>query len=393
MALAFSMPFGYNLSIIIVLWSLCFFAFEDLKQGFRNVFKNKWTYVLLGFFFLHAFGYFFSENKAEALSIIERKLSFLGFPILLFCNRSFEDKAVRIVKSFMLGNIIALLICVFRALYLYFSEGINAFFYGEFNYFMHPSYFAMYLTFVQLMLILFGRQWFSHWSNLNIKLGMLSALIVTGIFLCASKLGLLAAILMLPTTLSVILYNKGFKKGIIALLIGVAVLIPVTYKLFPTPYSRLKTAFEVTTSSQEINKAETDGTAVRILIWKESLNIIKDNYLFGVTPGDENDVLCKAYSSNQLTGALEKQLNTHNQFLQTLLGTGLIGFVLLCVMTFGALVEGFMKRNYLLVLLIILSILNFLVESMLQAQSGFMFFVFFLVFFLQYNLSKLSVKQ
>ena len=154
-----------------------------------------------------------------------------------------------------------------------------------------------------------------------------------------------------------------------------------------------KTAFEVTTSSQEINKAETDGTAVRILIWKESLNIIKDNFLFGVTPGDENDVLCKAYSSNQLTGALEKQLNTHNQFLQTLLGTGLIGFVLLCVMTFGALVEGFMKRNYLLVLLIILSILNFLVESMLQAQSGFMFFVFFLVFFLQYNLSKLSVKQ
>lgn len=382
------MPFGYNLSILIVLWSVCFFAFEDLKQGLANVFKNKWSYVLIGFFVLHAMGYFFSENKAEALSIIERKLSFIGFPILIFCNRRLESKLISIIKAFILGCVVALGICLLRAVYLYFTEGVNAFFYGDFNYFMHPSYFAMYLTFSQLVLILFGRQWFNHWTNLNLKLAVLSSLIVIGIFLCASKLGLLAAALLLPVTLSVILYNRGFKKGIIVLVVGIVIAIPVTYKLFPTPYNRLTQAFEVTTSTQEINKAETDGTAVRILIWKESVNLIKENFLFGVTPGDENDVLCKAYSKHQLTGALEKHLNTHNQFLQTFLGTGLIGFILLCIMTFGALIVGFIKKNYLLVLLIILAILNFLVESMLQAQSGFMFFVFFLVLLLQTNLSK-----
>jgi len=384
------MPFGYNLSILIVLWSVCFFAFEDLKTGFVNVFKNKWSYVLIGFFFLHAIGYFFSENKTEALSIIERKLSFLGFPILIFCNQNLVSKVKSIILAFISGCIVALTLCLLRAVYLYFVDDVNAFFYGDFNYFMHPSYFAMYLTFSQLVLILFGRQWFSHWTSLNSKLAVLSSLIVTGIFLCSSKLGLLAAALLLPATLSVVLYNKGFKKGIIALVLGIVILIPVTYKLFPTPYNRLTQAFEVTTSSQEINKAETDGTAVRILIWQETVKLIKANFLFGVTPGDENDVLCKAYSKHQLTGALEKQLNTHNQFLQTFLGTGLIGFILLCIMTFGAMITGFMKKNYLLVLLCILSILNYLVESMLQAQSGFMFFVFFLVLLLQTNLSKMS---
>jgi O-antigen ligase len=387
LALAFSMPFGYNLSIIIVLWSICFFAFEDLKIGFSNVFKNKWSYVLIGFFVLHAVGYFFSENKTEALSNIERKLSFLGFPILVFCNRNLVPKVKQIILAFISGCIVALLLCLLRAVYLYIVEDINAFFYGDFNYFMHPSYFAMYLTFSQLVIILFGREWFSHWSNLDSKLASLSSLIVIGIFLCSSKLGLLAAALLLPGTLSVVLYNKGFKKGIIALVLGIIIAVPITYKLFPTPYNRLRTAFEVTTSNQEINRAETDGTAVRILIWQESVKLIKENFLFGVTPGDENDVLCKAYSSHQLTGALEKQLNTHNQFLQTFLGTGLIGFILLCMMTFGALITGFIQKNYLLVLFSILAILNFLVESMLQAQSGFMFFVFFLVLLLQTNLS------
>jgi len=42
----------------------------------------------------------------------------------------------------------------------------------------------------------------------------------------------------------------------------------------------------------------------------------------------------------------------------------------------------------LLSLFSVLMILNFLVESMLQAQAGFIFFVFFICLFLQYNFSK-----
>lgn len=384
------LPFGYNLSIIILLWSACFFLFDNVKESFITVFKNKWSYILLGFLILHGVLCLFSENKTEAVSEMERKLSFLAFPILIFCNHHLFPHIKKIIMAFVAGCISALTICLLRAVYLYVFEGTNAFFYGDFNYFMHPSYFAMYLTFVLLVLILFGKEWLGHISKYYLKIGVLTAFVVTGIFLCASKSGLLVAALVIPLTLIVVLYNKGFRKSIIALILGIAVLIPVTYKVFPTPYDRLRTAFEVTTSSQEINKAETDGTAVRILIWKESIELIKDNFLFGVTPGDENDVLCKAYSKHQMTGALAKQLNTHNQYFQTFLGTGILGFILLCIMTFGAMINGFIRGNYLLVLLCSISILNFLVESMLQAQSGFMFFVFFLCLLLQYNLSKQS---
>lgn len=393
LVLAFLFPFGLNLSIIIALWSICFFLFEDLKEGFANIFKNKWSYVLLAFFALHTVAYFFSDNKTEALTVIERKLSFLAFPLLIFCSTNFAATIKKIIIAFIAGCLLATLICLVRAIYLYLAEGVNAFFYDDFNYFMHPSYFAMYLTFAQLIIIVFGKEWLGNEPNLNLKTGLISAVIVTGIFLCSSKLGLLSAGLLLPLTLIVKLYNKGFKKGIVTLVLGIAIAIPVSYKLFPKPYVRLVKAFEVTTSAQEINKAETDGTAVRILIWKETVNIIKQHVWFGVTPGDENDVLSEAYTSHQLTGALQKHLNTHNQYLQTFLGTGLIGFVLLCLMTLGALIVGFVQKNYLLVLFSTLIILNFLVESMLQAQAGFIFFAFFFTLLAQYNLSKLFSNQ
>ena len=94
-----------------------------------------------------------------------------------------------------------------------------------------------------------------------------------------------------------------------------------------------------------------------------------------------------------MTGALKKKLNAHNQFLQTFIGTGIIGFLLLLSITLGAIIKGFINKNYLLILFSLLMILNFLVESMLQAQAGFIFFVFFFCILIRYNFSTDSFNQ
>ena len=179
---------------------------------------------------------------------------------------------------------------------------------------------------------------------------------------------------------------------IMIFLIGIVVLTGISYKLFPRPFERLKVAFTVTSSSETIDLTAVESTAVRILIWKQSIEIIKNNLIFGTTPGDANDALLQAYQKNGLTGAIQKRLNAHNQFLQTFIGTGIIGFIILLITTVGSMLYGFFRKNYLLVLFSILIIFNFLVESMLQAQAGFMFFTFFICILTQYNVSKLSDK-
>lgn len=388
--IAFFLPLGINYAIFILIWSICFFAFDDVKAGMKSILSNKWTYVLLAFFIIHTVGYFFSINKDGALNAIEIKLSFLAFPILIGASNYNELQIKKIVISFVSGCVLVSVIDIFRAFYLYFFQDFNAFFYTEFSYFMHPSYFAMYLIFAQLIILLFYPKWLSHLSNLNIKIGFMTLIFLTAIFLCSSKMGLITAFLLLPLTFCVILYYNGYKKVILGLVIGLLVAISVAYKLFPTPFERIKQAFKVTSSTETIDKTDAESTAVRILIWKESVKLIEDNLIFGTTAGDANDKLVEAYEREGLAGALRKKLNAHNQFLQTFIGTGIIGFVLLLLMTVGSLIYGFFKRNYILSLFSILMIFNFLVESMLQAQAGFIFFAFFFCILTQYNFHKLN---
>ena len=162
----------------------------------------------------------------------------------------------------------------------------------------------------------------------------------------------------------------------------------MAFKFFPTPFQRFKTAFQVTTSSQTINKNDSESTAVRILIWKESIQIINNHFWLGTSSADVNHYLLNSYEANGLTGALAKKLNSHNQFLQTFIGTGIIGFLLLLMMTLYCVVYSFIKKNYILALFGILISLNFMVESMLQTQAGFTFFTFFLCLLLNHNFNK-----
>lgn len=388
--IAFFLPFGINYAVFILIWSICFFLFDDVKNSFKSIFNNKWSFIVIGFFLLHSVGYFYSENKSEALSAIEIKLCFLAFPILFFGSHFSHTHVKKIVISFVSGCMLVSFLCIFRACYLYFFEDTNAFFYSDFSYFIHPSYMAMYLVFALLIVMLFYKNWLAHLHLLNIKLGFMAVVFLVTIFLCSSKLGLLSAFFLLPTTFSVLLYNKGYKKIIIGLVLALLGLATASYKLFPTPFKRFQTAINVTKSSQTIDKTDAESTAVRILIWKESIKLIKNKFWFGTTAGDVNDKLIESYEKEGLTGALTKKLNAHNQFLQTFIGTGFIGFVLLILMTLFLIVYSFIKKNYILMLFSILISLNFMVESMLQTQAGFTFFTFILCLILKYNLKEVS---
>ncbi len=101
--IAFFLPLGINYAIFILIWSICFFAFDDVKAGMKRILSNKWTYVLLAFFIIHTVGYFFSINKDGALNAIEIKLSFLAFPILIGASNYNELQIKKIVISFVSG--------------------------------------------------------------------------------------------------------------------------------------------------------------------------------------------------------------------------------------------------------------------------------------------------
>lgn len=386
--ISFLLPFGVNFALFIIIWALCFFILDDVKKGIQMVIKQKWSFVLITFFLVHVFGIFYASQKSEIFNSIEIKFVFLAFPILFFSSNYNFLQIKKILIAFVTGCVLASFSCLFRAFYLYLFQDTNSFFYSEFSYFVHPSYMAMYLVFAQLIVLLFYPNWLSHLKNLNFKIGFITILFLITIFLCSSKMGLITAFLIIPSTFFVQLYQKGYKKIILISLLSCLCLGVLAFKFFPTPFQRFKTAFQVTTSSQTINKNDSESTAVRILIWKESIQIINNHFWLGTSSADVNHYLLNSYEANGLTGALAKKLNAHNQFLQTFIGTGIIGFLLLLMMTLYCVVYSFIKKNYILALFGILISLNFMVESMLQTQAGFTFFTFFLCLLLNHNFNK-----
>jgi O-antigen ligase len=134
-------------------------------------------------------------------------------------------------------------------------------------------------------------------------------------------------------------------------------------------------------SIQHLDKTSSESNTIRLLVWEQSVQLIKDNFWFGLGVGDANDALYKAYANNGITGALEHRLNAHNQYLQTFLGMGFFGFLLLLYLSLGELIKGIGKKNVMLSFFSLLICLNFLVESMLQAVAGTLFFAFFFCLF------------
>lgn len=375
----FCLPFGsLLLSAIIALWTAsALFNLElvQLKKGARS--STFWLCLL--FFVLTALSAFFSSNRKDALFAVEIKMTFVLFPFLIFCFYWPPEILKRCVIAFVSGCFFACIYLIVRAS-LYAMEGNTAYFYYTlFSDFIHTSSFAMYLVMAIILVMLLYHKWFYKQKNIIYTSWFFLSFFVTSIFLCSSKLGLISFFI---SFIIICFYRFRLYLKLFTVVVGLIAIFAaglLLANIFPGSVGRLNSLSGI--SVKNLDKTSSESTTVRILIWKEAADLIRNNFLFGTGVGDANDNLYAAYKKNGITGALEHKLNAHNQFLQTFVGMGLVGFLSLCALTFGMMIKGLMQRNFFLFIFSLLIILNFFVESMLQRSDGTLFFTFFLCFF------------
>jgi O-antigen ligase len=379
----FLLPFGsildrQLLSLVIVFWGLSAFLninAEDIKRGLRN--HN--FLLMIVFFVLTCVSAAASHNTREGATSIEYKLGFLFIPYFFFCFTWPVAILKRCMVSFVSGCLFAALILIVRAFYFYLHGRPEYFFYTSFSYFIHASYFSMYLQLALSIVYIYYPVWFSRNKQLIKTSSFFIIVFIITIFLCASKMGLITFFLLIPLLL-IYRYRKLFSLKYSFILLGALVLVTLTaVKFLPGAFERLQSITSFSYNS--IDKTTSESTAVRVLIWEQCLNIIRSHFLFGVGVGDANDALYQAYEKNGLTGALSHHFNAHNQFFQTMIGMGVVGLISLLTITFWQIVKAAMRKHFLLFIFSLLIIFNFLVESMLQTSAGNLFFIFFFCLF------------
>ena len=119
------------------------------------------------------------------------------------------------------------------------------------------------------------------------------------------------------------------------------------------------------------------SVVMRWVYWKTAMDIIKQNFFFGVGTGDLKQAFKSQYEENHVALEEKYRLRAHNQYLTFAVALGIFGFAyFIFFLTYPFLVNK-MYQHYFYVVFFIIMTLSFLSEDTLETQAGVTFFCFF----------------
>lgn len=181
--------------------------------------------------------------------------------------------------------------------------------------------------------------------------------------LVSSRSGIVALALAFVAALAhLTFFRKQYKVAIITVSLAV-VLVAGLYIAVPSIFDRF---VALTTWT------ETYYPDDRVLAWECGAKATRGHLLFGYGSGDYMPHLVNAFEQRGYTRAIDIGYNTHNEYVETILQTGLLGLAMLLFMLFAPMVTALRKnsRNLLTVLVIIIISSLCVFEAMLNRQMG-----------------------
>lgn len=382
------------LPIIIVFWIFTWIiSIKSIKQ-FRKLFKNKPLYLLIAFYLIHAISLLYSNHIKEGWFDLQVKLSLLIFPIIIGTNSLlFVKRSNSFLFSFIIGNVAAIIICLFFGIFLTESSKNNIF-YANISLFHNPTYFAMYIVFC--IAILLTKVFIN--SEVKKRYFILIIILIIFLFLLSSKAGFLS--FSLSIVLISFYYFFSTKKTINALLFLLFIFIfgflvlnsNYRVKIFTYNFVNDLKEIKINPKSNEVNintysnfkikleKLAKKNNDIRVALWFSALQTINDNLLFGVGVGDQKEELLNNSVLRNNKNAKSHNYNSHNQFLDTFVVVGIIGGLLLLYVFTLLFIHGIKNKDILVILFTIITASHFFTESMLCTIAGIVFFTFFYCF-------------
>jgi O-antigen ligase len=346
---------------------------------------NFTTFLFILFYGLYVFYALYTNHVSDAFRYFENKLTFIVLPLFFF----FLPKEKMAFKWTIRGFLIAVLLLAIQSLVFSFSNyfkthEIGSFISTRFSYQHHPSYASVFYTFALLV------SWNQRKKNAeNYSLYWLipfSIIQLFAILACMSLAGLLFLLLFFIAVFIYFLATKIGRKRTILFSIVSPVLFYFVVMVTPPLKSQWDDAkhFTVTfvndpsTFLKDPANAE-NGSGVRLIMWTIATQVLKEHPL-GVGTANVDDYLYTKLTKLKQYKLAKKYYNPHNQYLQSGIEIGVIGLAVLLLLLIKATNLAWKQRNYLLLFIVVNLAFNMLFESMLQRQSGIVFYTFWITF-------------
>ena len=382
--------------ILIILGLLVIYGIVLKKITFKFNIINL-LFVLL--YIIYAVGVFFTRNSSLALFYLENKLPFLILPFIF----SFLDSNklnINRLNNFLIFGVITLAI-------MGLANGIHCKLYNlneycfsttSFSFIHHPTYYLVFncISFSYLVLSYFKYNTIPFYK---VVLYLLASFIIH--VLSLSLAGILFFALMI-FIFSIYFFYIKFNKiifffSLISLFI-LSILASTKVRVLRNELNGAAKYISIYSSSPSdfVKKSPypMEGNNARLVMWTVAYKACED-HPFGVGTGNVDEILKEkliAYNQPELA---KLNYNPHNQFLQTCLEVGVLGLILLLTIILYSVYIGIKNNNYILIILSLSLLFNGLFESMLQRQSGIVFYTlcFCLFSLIKPNYSKNNDKN
>lgn len=359
----------------------------------QRTFHFSWITIGFGLLYLsYSVGVLFSENLALGLSYLENKLSFVLLPFI------FSFRPSRLPWKWIYTSLIgSVLIAILLGLLNGFTVSgafpelstFAAFSGSYFSFLHHPTYFAVYIL-LAFFALLELRKAMSPANRISVFWGT-AALLIVGYLLTISLSAYLFLILLTGYFLAKLVLHRTRKFVGWLLIMLMPVVLFLTIWSVPIMKIQLQSSMryfsEFVKHPQQFIDAKNgkiQGDEVRLVMWTVTSEEIAEHPL-GVGTGSVDIHLSQRLAQHglhQLAKRDEKNTiayNPHNQFLQTTLELGFIGLLVFLFIIVCALRHARKEQNLVLLVLVFSLVFNSLFESMLQRQSGIVFYTFFIL--------------
>lgn len=377
----FLLPLGINLPTPFFVISIALGLINIFKTNRKIVLDNKVLLLFPLYFILMVLSLIYTDNISAGVDLIQRSLSLLFFPIIFLFVKEDASTVKKLFDFLLLGLMVSFFINLFysfcdispilKANFESFKaspEGVsillgalnnawNYFIRVEFSGLVNSNYVSLYILLV-----------LSYYLKNKLQ-SKLQVFIVVVLFLYLFLLASIAAYLILGIMCLLLIFNisEKSKKYTISILFVLGLIV---FLQNPRVFVFYKNVSENTIQNTKIDNTTVEKS--RLLTWDASIKLIQEAPFLGYGIGDTNDVLMKKYEELNYVSNYTNKYNAHNQFLQTFLQTGVIGFLILISIFILLALRMRRSRNEFSVFLILFVSLFF--ESMLVRFNGIVFF-------------------
>lgn len=384
MVLAFAIPISWQIAVkvtalLAIIIPIRILAERKIRISITK--KQKFFVLFTATYVMYAISMLYTSNIAEGWLNMEKKLSFIIFPIFFLLsdlNYLSPKHTKSIFYSFMVGLLSFIVINLCWGLYdcIVLEAPINRLLGWEITKIhpIHHTYMAMYCCFG--IIYCFTEIFENTKKTVINKIFLITTIISSTLFvvLVESRAGILCMILLYVFLFAWLFFVK--KQRYTATIAGCSliVLIVIFFLIFPSGWNRIVQTQQTLSSS---NKED-----IRITLLRAGSNVAMENWTIGVGIGDRNDALVAYYQEHNLPCG---DLNSHNQFIDTTISIGIVGLLFL-LSYFIVPIVLFIKNkqlNFSFILFLFMIAFNAIFEAVFESQTGILFFnfIFCLLFF------------